>query len=723
MVYRNRDLGGGAYSSELTYPRTKEEVYGNIYDVRKTQTINEDTPFTTKVGQNFVQIIPSEALIEHKGQVVPLGSVYKPEDLRQDVFTGKIGQAPDFSNIDMRGANQNAITESLITGGYQVQNPKGTISGAMSFGSQEYRESVKFVEDVKFQRWYGSLSDQEKWNFEAKVVVGTALLTMPVFGAGLATLPRAIQLGVAYGSSAYMSYDIVRGTSQEGIGYLGKPEFVIGVPLSIAGGYIGFKFAQQAGIAGAFGRPEVVRPTQEITGVREIGDNIFRGNVEVKYGLGGGLRGTKQLVIEKYDVILSGEKFQTPMARLANFPTLKSPVAIAQTGRLDVLVLGGSRTVTSRNFLGAWSKVTKSPISPSQSNLVLFNQAEGTAELPTFTAKAQYAEIASPNLKTKLFGKSLSFSTAKGEATLGLSREIAGKFDIRTVSLGAGVNLPASEPIIPSRFKPTFSVPKSNVYLGLGDLSNQPLTPKTLGLALGQTPVKAIPLTTSDKSFIGSLKGSTGQVQQSVLTKTEAIGTLQAGSFARPSSVSRTSVFDFMPKMTLPSFKTGRSVSQFSLGSPITIEEPVVTTKRKSSIFSVPNLNIKFAQQTKQRNELFPMEAQIQIPATKQRNDQILALGTGLKLAQKQRTAEGFSFGGGVAIPKIPPIKIPIGFPSLSISLGGGKLGSVFKGMKTQYQPTLIAKEFKIFGKQPKFITGLEVRPMLRSSRKKKSRR
>jgi len=540
----------------------------------------------------------------------------------------------------------------------------------MSFGSQEFRENVKLAEDIKFQRWYGSLSDQEKWNFQAEVIAGTTLLTLPLGSAGIAMLPRAAQLGLAYGSSTYLSYDIVKGTSEEGIGYLGKPEFVVGLPLSIGAGALGFKLASRAGLSGALGSPEVVRPTQSITGVREIGDNIFRGNVEVKYGLGGGLRGVRAKVVENYDVILYGEKFKTPMVKIVNLPSAKQPGFVLQTSRVDVLILGGSRTTTTRNFLGSWSKVKVSPISPSQNNLVLFNQAEGTAEFPEFTAKAQYSEFTSPKLDNRLFGKSLSFSTDRFETSLGLSREISGKFDIRAVSLGAGVNLPAQEPIVPSRFKPTFSVPKSNVYLGLGDLSNQPLTPKTLGLALGQTPVKAIPLTSSDKSFIGSLKGSTGQVQQSVFTKQEAVGTLQAGSFARPSSVSRTSVFDFMPRISLPSLKTGRSASQqtFSLDSPITIEEPVVTTKRKSSIFAVPN--IKLIQKTKQRNDLFPIETQIQIPAQKQRNDQILAVGTGLKVTQRQRTVEvPFAFGGSPLIPKIPPIKIPLPFPSLSLSL------------------------------------------------------
>jgi len=723
MIYTRRDLGGGAVSTELTYPRTQSEVYQNVYDVRKVQTINENTPFTSKIGENFVQIIPTEAL-----------GANTPEDFRQSIYSGTVGEEPIPRGdvIDLSGVNQIGATEQLISGRYQVQNPKGTISGAMTFGSQEYISNVKIAEDIKFGRWYSGLSDQDKWLFEAEVIAGTTLLTLPLAGAGISMLPRALQLGVAYGSSAYMSYDIIQGTSKEGIGYLGKPQFVIGVPLSIVGGYVGSKLASRYGLAGSFGRSEVVRPTQTITGVRELGDNtgIFRGNVEVKYGLGGGLKGVKANVVENYDVILYGEDLKVPFARVVNLPSARSPIAVAQTGKVDVLILGGTRTTTTRNLFGSWSKVSTSPISPSQSNLLLFNQAEGIAEFPSFTAKAKYSEIASPDLNTKFYGRSLSLSTDNFEASLGISREISGKFDIRTVSLGASATVPAQEPIAPSPFKPTFTPPKSNVYVGLGDLSNQPISPKGLNSALGFKELKAIPLTSSDKSFITSLKGSSLQVQQPVLTKTEAVGTLQAGSFARPSSVSRTSVFDFMPKLTLPSFKTGQqqvfNQGQIFKQSQGQIHEPVQILRlggqQKERGFVMPPRMKMF---TRDRSEgQILVGGQIDVFKDEERVEQMVALRTDVVSLQKQKTPPSpFTVGTNPKIPKIPPPKIFLPFPNLSISLGASNLRGFSRGFKSQYKPTLVAKEFKIYGKEPKFITGLEIRPMLRSSRKKKSRR
>jgi hypothetical protein len=58
----------------------------------------------------------------------------------------------------------------------------------------------------------------------------------------------------------------------------------------------------------------------------------------------------------------------------------------------------------------------------------------------------------------------------------------------------------------------------------------------------------------------------------------------------------------------------------------------------------------------------------------------------------------------------------------------GGRLGRSKKRIKgrkqpRKYAPTLVARTFRIRGKKPKRITGLEIRPIVKKSRKKKKRR
>ena len=63
--------------------------------------------------------------------------------------------------------------------------------------------------------------------------------------------------------------------------------------------------------------------------------------------------------------------------------------------------------------------------------------------------------------------------------------------------------------------------------------------------------------------------------------------------------------------------------------------------------------------------------------------------------------------------PKIPPI-IKIDFPEFDMPDKRKKKKGILISRPTQYQPSLFAVSQKIYGRQPKTLTGLEVRPILR---------
>ncbi len=738
MIYRRRELGAGMITEELTYPRTKEEVYKGVYDVYETKTISETTPFTKREGANFVQIIPSGALIEHEGQVVPLSSVYTPDDLRQSIYTAKIGQEPSVmpsgTVIDITGAAQSQTTEELILGRYQVQKPGATQTEAMSFGSMEYVQSVKYAKDVEFHRWYESLTPSQRWEFEAQVIAGTTLLTLPLASTGVAMLPRVAQLGLAYGSSVWLSYDIIKGTEREGLNYLTRPQFVVGIPVAVASGWIGFKLASRYGLVGALNiKPETVKATQSVVGIEEVGGKgtgIVKVQVKTDYSLGGGWRGQKMKISEISNKILFGEDLRPPYIRKMSLPEKLSfggkfsEGYVTTTGRVSVLDLGGTRTITTKGILGGTKVRTENiPIQPSE-EFALFNQAEGIAHFPTFKAQAKYSEFGSTDLTRSVYGRVISLSTDKVSVSYGVSRELIGRqYDIYTKSIGATINVPET-PYVPPKFTPTITTPKSTTYIGIGDLSNQPLSTKAFNQAIGIKPTKAVSLIASDKSFIKSLRagttqGATTTTQQPTLTVAQAKATIHTRSFAQPTTVSRTASFDYMSKIISPPVKVAQQrVSEFPAMSPLS----AVSVKQKQFKFALPTLSFKPAQRQRREEGLFPLTTQIQLPETSQKKANLLASTSALKTIQKTRpTAVPFSFPPAFPVIKPPTIKLP--FPSLSLKLRGDKFKAMFKGFRSIYQPTLYAKEFKIFGKQPKIITGMEVfRPMLRSSRKKKSK-
>jgi hypothetical protein len=136
----------------------------------------------------------------------------------------------------------------------------------------------------------------------------------------------------------------------------------------------------------------------------------------------------------------------------------------------------------------------------------------------------------------------------------------------------------------------------------------------------------------------------------------------------------------------------------------------------------------------------------------------IMSLGSGTKqhLQTEKGLTEGIKFGklttqrgidlilevptptprqtnrGDTIFPPIvsPPIVPPTGGGRL-IGAGfypAGRLGRSKKRIKgrkqpRKYAPTLVARTFRIRGKKPKRITGLEIRPIVKKSRKKKKRR
>jgi hypothetical protein len=63
------------------------------------------------------------------------------------------------------------------------------------------------------------------------------------------------------------------------------------------------------------------------------------------------------------------------------------------------------------------------------------------------------------------------------------------------------------------------------------------------------------------------------------------------------------------------------------------------------------------------------------------------------------------------------------GFPSMSLDFGKGlRMPSTLQGRKYKYQPSFGAILLNIKGKAPKGLTGLEIRPILKtkSTRRKK---
>lgn len=76
-------------------------------------------------------------------------------------------------------------------------------------------------------------------------------------------------------------------------------------------------------------------------------------------------------------------------------------------------------------------------------------------------------------------------------------------------------------------------------------------------------------------------------------------------------------------------------------------------------------------------------------------------------------------------VPIVPPIVPPVVPLDIRLDLGGGYSGSRKKKTRaskasTKYTPSIAAGQYDIFGKQPKRITGLEIRPLLRKRSRKK---